>query len=81
MASAALSALSKVGTRFPSVFLSEGKPSVKVDLDSILAGKRVIMFAVPGAFTPGCHKTHLPGFVADYEKYIVKGIDAIICTA
>ena len=52
-----------------------------VSLDTLLAGKKVILFGVPGAFTPGCSKTHLPGYVADYEKLKQKNVDEIICTS
>ncbi|KAI8906920.1 Redoxin [Gorgonomyces haynaldii] len=44
-------------------------------------GKTVVLFAVPGAFTPGCHLQHLPGFVEHYQSFKQKGVDAIICLA
>jgi peroxiredoxin len=42
-------------------------------------GKKVVMFAVPGAFTPGCSMTHLPGFVVNADKIKANGVDSIIC--
>ena len=42
-------------------------------------GKKVVMFAVPGAFTPGCSMTHLPGFVVNADKIKAKGVDSIVC--
>ena len=42
-------------------------------------GQKVVLFAVPGAFTPGCSMTHLPGYVANADKIKAKGVDAIIC--
>ena len=47
----------------------------------LFAGKKVVMFAVPGAFTPTCSQAHLPGFVAMADKFKDKGIDSIICTS
>lgn len=42
-------------------------------------GKKVVLFGVPGAFTPGCSMTHLPGYVATADKIKAKGVDSIIC--
>lgn len=42
-------------------------------------GKKVVFFAVPGAFTPGCSMTHLPGYVANADKIKAKGVDSIVC--
>jgi glutaredoxin/glutathione-dependent peroxiredoxin len=49
--------------------------------DDIFKGRRVVLFAVPGAFTPTCHKNHLPGFLAHRDEILAKGIDAIAVTA
>ncbi len=45
----------------------------------LFANKKVVMFAVPGAFTPTCSAAHLPGYVVSADELKAKGIDAIIC--
>ena len=47
--------------------------------DDIFSGKKVVLFAVPGAFTPGCSVTHLPGYVVNADKILAKGVDTIAC--
>jgi glutaredoxin/glutathione-dependent peroxiredoxin len=47
----------------------------------VFAGKRVVLFGVPGAFTPTCSDHHLPGFVLRADEILQKGVDAIVCTA
>lgn len=73
----------QVGDKIPSVSLqvmgSEGPQ--KVSTDELFAGKKVVMMAVPGAFTPGCSMTHLPGFVVKVDDIKAKGVDEVICTS
>lgn len=73
----------KVGDKLPQatfrVMTSEG-PAAKTT-DDLFAGKKVVLFAVPGAFTPTCHKNHLPGFLAKAGEIKAKGIDAIMVTS
>ena len=71
----------KEGEKLPSVDLCEGSPGDKVNVAELFAGKKGILFAVPGAFTPGCSKTHLPGYVQDVEKYQAKGVEVIACVS
>ena len=49
------------------------------DSTSLFVEKKVVLFAVPGAFTPGCSLTHLPGYVVLADQIKAKGIDSIIC--
>jgi len=49
------------------------------DTSELFANKKVVMFAVPGAFTPTCSAAHLPGYVVSADELKAKGIDAIIC--
>jgi peroxiredoxin len=50
-----------------------------VSTNELFDGKKVLLFAVPGAFTPGCSMTHLPGYVAHADQIKAAGIDSIIC--
>jgi peroxiredoxin len=52
-----------------------------IGTETIFAGKKVVLFAVPGAFTPGCSVTHLPGYVVLADKIKAKGVDTIVCLA
>ncbi|HEX4411146.1 MAG TPA: peroxiredoxin [Xanthobacteraceae bacterium] len=72
----------KVGDRVPSgtftVMSGEGpKPMTS---DELFKGKKVVFFAVPGAFTPTCHKNHLPGFIKNAAAIKAKGVDTIAVT-
>jgi peroxiredoxin len=72
-----------VGEKMPSGTLTtmtaDGpKP---VSTDELFAGKKVVLFSVPGAFTPTCSMKHLPGFVTQAETLKAQGVDTIICTA
>ncbi|XP_068205737.1 peroxiredoxin-5, mitochondrial [Palaemon carinicauda] len=71
----------KVGDEIPSVDLYEETPANTVNLRDVSAGRKVLVFAVPGAFTPGCSKTHLPGYIKQAEELKSKGINEIICVA
>jgi len=71
----------KVGDRIPSVSLKVVTPDGAKDVkaDEYFAGKRVVLFAVPGAFTPTCSAQHLPGFVQHADAIRKKGVDEIAC--
>ena len=50
-----------------------------VSSDDIFKGKKVVLFALPGAFTPTCSSTHLPGYEAKYQEFKDQGIDEVYC--
>ena len=71
----------KAGEKLPDTVLMEmtgNGPEPRKTAD-VFAGKTVALFAVPGAFTPTCSAAHLPGFVANADKILAKGVDAIVC--
>lgn len=71
----------KAGDKIPTCNLKTmgEKGPTDISTDDIFAGKKVLMFAVPGAFTPGCSVTHLPGYVVNADNIKAKGIDTIAC--
>ncbi|MFC7334311.1 peroxiredoxin [Rhodocista pekingensis] len=73
----------KVGDRIPSVTLKHLTESgmQEIGTDEIFAGRKVVLFAVPGAFTPTCSAKHLPGFVEQADAIRAKGVDQIVCMA
>ncbi|RME24121.1 MAG: peroxiredoxin [Deltaproteobacteria bacterium] len=71
----------QIGDTLPAGTLTENTPANKVDVLEALGTGKHVLFGVPGAFTPGCSKTHLPGYIADYDKWIAKGVQSINCMA
>lgn len=73
----------QVGDRIPSSVLTQmsDKGPQPVKTIDYFAGRKVILFSVPGAFTPTCSSYHLPGFVQHLEAFKNQGIDAIACMA
>jgi peroxiredoxin len=73
----------KVGDTIPACTLKTMGDSGPEDIstDALFSGRTVVLFAVPGAFTPGCSMTHLPGFVVNADKIKAKGVDTIACMA
>ncbi|MBX2849293.1 MAG: peroxiredoxin [Acidiferrobacterales bacterium] len=71
----------QVGDKIPAanitVINKDGQDSVSAE--SYFAGKKVVLLAVPGAFTPTCSETHLPGYVVNYDAIVAKGVDEIAC--
>ncbi|EOD55790.1 peroxiredoxin [Aeromonas molluscorum] len=70
-----------VGQSLPAgeftIFTTEGKQTL--DTQALFAGKKVVLFAVPGAFTPTCSNAHLPGYVVKAGEFSAKDVDAIYC--
>jgi glutaredoxin/glutathione-dependent peroxiredoxin len=73
----------QVGDKLPeTTFTVMGEDGPKpITTSEMFSGKKVALFAVPGAYTPTCSKQHMPGFVANSAEFKGKGIDAIACTA
>ncbi len=71
----------QVGDTLPLVTLKVmgEKGPQDISTGEIFSGKKVVLFAVPGAFTPGCSVTHLPGYVVNADKIKAKGVDTIVC--
>ncbi|MFT7285942.1 MAG: peroxiredoxin [Halieaceae bacterium] len=70
-----------VGEKVPAATLQvmgENGPT-PMSTGDLFAGKKVVLFAVPGAFTPGCSMTHLPGYVVNAGKILAAGVDTIAC--
>jgi glutaredoxin/glutathione-dependent peroxiredoxin len=73
----------QVGERLPQATFMTPTPEgpAPISTDEVFKGKRVALFAVPGAFTPTCSAKHLPGFKEQAEAIKAKGVDAIVCVS
>ena len=73
----------KIGDTLPSVefntMTADGQQ--KLSTDVVFAGRKVVLFAVPGAFTPTCSANHMPSFIENFDAIKAKGVDTIACTA
>ena len=71
----------QIGDTLPSIELktpgAEGPQAINTG--DIFAGKKVVLFALPGAFTPGCSAAHLPGYVVSVDKIKARGVDTVAC--
>ena len=72
-----------LGDRLPSMRLMSATPDGprEISTDDLFLDKKVVLFAVPGAFTPTCSAKHLPGFSSHFEEFKAKGVNAIVCLA
>lgn len=66
------------GEKIPSVTV-KATDMTDVSTDELFGGKKVVLFAVPGAFTPTCSNQHLPGFIEKADEIRAKGVDDIVC--
>ena len=73
----------QVGDHLPQVTFRVNGPNGPEarTTDDLFKGRRVVLIGVPGAFTPACHKNHLPGFVSNREAILARGVDAIAVTS
>jgi len=73
----------KVGDSIPQATLTvmTGTGPAPLTTDELFGDKKVVLFSVPGAFTPTCSAKHLPGFVEQEEAILAKGVDTIACMA
>lgn len=73
----------KVGDRLPELTLRHLAEDGMADVHTadVFAGKKVVLFAVPGAFTPTCSAKHVPSFLDRIDEFAAKGVDKIVCTA
>jgi peroxiredoxin len=70
-----------VGQKVPSVTIKQATPEGGADVDPsvLFAGKKVVVFSLPGAFTPTCSAKHLPGYVAKLPELKAQGVDLVAC--
>lgn len=73
----------QAGQRLPDCTLSTMRENgpVMLSTEEIFGGKKVVLFSVPGAFTPTCSAKHLPGFVEHADEILAQGIDTLACVA
>ncbi len=69
------------GDKLPSVdlFHKDGQGVHKINSNELFEGKKVVVFALPGAYTPTCSAAHLPGFVVHADEIFARGVDRIVC--
>lgn len=68
----------QIGQTLPDIevaVVETGTDVQRVSISSLLAGRRVVLFAVPGAFTPTCSERHLPGYVKHFDEFKARGVD------
>jgi peroxiredoxin len=73
----------KLGDTLPDLKITLATPQgpEETTTSALFGGRRAVLFAVPGAFTPTCSERHLPGFIALADQFAAKGIDPVVCLA
>ncbi len=73
----------KVGDAIPPMKLTAAAAEgpKELSIDEVFAGKKVVLFAVPGAFTPTCSMRHLPGYLQNMDTLRARGVDSVACVA
>ena len=73
----------KIGDTIPSMKLTAASAEgpKEITTEEVFAGKKVVLFAVPGAFTPTCSAKHLPGYLQNMDAIKEKGVDTVACMA
>jgi glutaredoxin/glutathione-dependent peroxiredoxin len=81
----------KIGDQLPGAMLTESvgyddskncpMPPAPVEIGALTANKKVVIFGLPGAFTPTCSAQHVPGYLKNYDALKAKGVDEIVCMA
>lgn len=71
----------QVGDKIPNTTVTrvDNDNQEAVETDQLFANKKVVLFAVPGAFTPTCSEAHLPGYIVHADNIMAKGVDMIAC--
>ena len=72
-----------VGDKLPeaNVIRATADGPVQTTISELTAGRKVVIFAVPGAFTPTCDSAHLPSFVRTADEFLAKGVDELLCVS
>ncbi len=73
----------KIGDKLPASDFTTmtGDGQQKLSTDVVFAGRKVVLFGVPGAFTPTCSMNHLPGFLTHLDEIKAKGVDTVACVS
>lgn len=73
----------QVGETLPDANFTQmtGEGPQPLSTADVFGGRKVVLFAVPGAFTPTCHRNHLPGFIENVDAIKAKGVDSIVCVS